>query len=81
MHIIQSSEYFYTISQHILISTLYPSTFAHKSGTADNFSSRIFSVPVTLGYGNETGEILTAFAGMISVLSGSLECLAQRNWK
>lgn len=79
MHIIQSSEYFYIISQHILISTLY--TSAYKSGTADNFSSRIFSVPVTLGYGNETEEILTAFAGMIPVPSGSLECSAQRNWK
>ena len=40
MHIIQSSEYFYIISQHILISTLYPS--AYKSGTADNFYSLVF---------------------------------------
>ena len=63
MHIIQSHEYFCTISQHILIFTLYPS--ACKSSTANNFCSRIFSVPVTLGYGNETGEIMAAFAGMI----------------
>ena len=63
MHIIQSHEYFCTISQHILIFTLYPS--ACKSATVNNFCSRIFSVPVTLGYGNETGEIMAAFADMI----------------
>ena len=63
MHIIQSHEYFCTISQHILIFTLYPS--ACKSATANNFCSRIFSVPVTLGYGNETGKIMAAFADMI----------------
>ena len=40
MHIIQSSEYFYIISQHILISTLY--TSAYKSGKADNFYSLVF---------------------------------------
>ena len=63
MNIIQSHEYFCTISQHILIFTLYPS--ACKSATANNFCSRIFSVPVTLGYGNETGKIMAAFADMI----------------
>ena len=77
MHIIQSHEYFCTISQHILIFTLYPS--ACKSATVNNFCSRIFSVPVTLGYGNETGEIMAAFADMIFVLSGLSECFVQRS--
>lgn len=40
MHIIQYSAYFYTFPQHILISTLYPSTC--KSTTADNFNSLDF---------------------------------------
>lgn len=60
MHIIQCSAYFYIFSQHISISASSPS--ACKSITADNFSSRIFSVPVTLGYGNETGKIMEALA-------------------
>ena len=40
MHIIQSHEYFCTISQHILIFTLYPS--ACKSATYDKLSSPIY---------------------------------------
>ena len=53
----------YTDFLYVFIFTLYPS--ACKSATANNFCSRIFSVPVTLGYGNETGEIMAAFADMI----------------
>ena len=88
MHIIQSHEYFCTISQHILIFTLYPS--ACKSATVNNFCSRIFSVPVTLGYrkyydrptlhyGDKTVKIMVAFADMIFVLSGLSECFVQRS--
>ena len=85
MHIIQSHEYFCTISQHILIFTLYPS--ACKSATYDKLSSP--SLPLncyrkyydrpTLHYGDKTVKIMVAFADMIFVLSGLSECFVQRS--